>query len=263
MLIDDIASIFVGGPIRTSQIVLELTERYEIEDLAATRNLIAELQGLGCRIAIDDVGTGHNGLSYILKLGVDIIKIDKMFVDAIRTEAHSRAIVDTLVDLARNLRMQIVAEGVENFEQVVYLRDHGISSAQGFVFSPPLPGSAFIQLIEAIDPVGSPSPRDSAQPGRLAVPQRQAAAVTPVVLLLQRFKRSWTFAATGGARIDRRYHDRRIEGPKSEARCRVPFERRRGSMFVTACRPSAACLGRSLGAQLAPECWSRQPGQGS
>jgi sensor c-di-GMP phosphodiesterase-like protein len=160
MLIDDIASIFVGSPISTSQIVLELTERYEIENLSETRNLIAELQGLGCRIAIDDVGTGHNGLSYILKLGVDIIKIDKMFVDAIGTEAHSRAIVDTLVDLARNLRMQIVAEGVENFEQVIYLRDHGISLAQGFVFSPPLPATAFIQLIEAIDPVVAKQPRE-------------------------------------------------------------------------------------------------------
>ena len=118
VLIDDIGSIFVGGPISTSQIVLEVTERYEIEDLATTRDLIASLQGLGCRVAIDDVGTGHNGLSYILKLGVDIIKIDKMFVDAIRTESHSQAIVETLVDLARNLRMQIVAEGVEDFEQV-------------------------------------------------------------------------------------------------------------------------------------------------
>ncbi len=76
-------------------------------------------------MAIDDVGTGHNGLSYILKLGVDIIKIDKMFVDALGPESHSQAIVETLVDLARNLRMQIVAEGVENFEQVVYLRDLG------------------------------------------------------------------------------------------------------------------------------------------
>jgi sensor c-di-GMP phosphodiesterase-like protein len=179
VLIDDIGSIFVGGPISTSQIVLEITERYEIDDLATTRNLIAALQGLGCRIAIDDVGTGHNGLSYILKLGVDIIKIDKMFVDAIRTEAHSQAIVETLVDLARNLRMQIVAEGVEHFEQVIYLRDHGISSAQGFVFSPPLPGSAFIQLIEAIDPVLPREPRavitGEAEPRLAILPQNAAA----------------------------------------------------------------------------------------
>jgi sensor c-di-GMP phosphodiesterase-like protein len=179
VLIDDIGSIFIGGPISTSQIVLEVTERYEIEDLATSRNLIAALQGLGCRVAIDDVGTGHNGLSYILKLGVDIIKIDKMFVDAIRTEAHSQAIVETLVDLARNLRMQIVAEGVEHFEQVVYLRDHGISSAQGFVFSPPLPGSAFIQLIEAIDPVLPRAPRaviaGEAEPRPALIPRHAAA----------------------------------------------------------------------------------------
>jgi len=55
--------------------------------------------------------------------------------------------------------MQIVAEGVEDFEQVIYLRDHGISSAQGFVFAPPLPGPAFIQLIEALDPVVLGAPR--------------------------------------------------------------------------------------------------------
>jgi sensor c-di-GMP phosphodiesterase-like protein len=158
MLVDDIGSIFVGGPISTSQIVLEITERYQIEDLAATRELIASLQGIGCRIAIDDVGTGHNGLTYILKLGVDIIKIDKIFVDAINTEAHSRAIVDTLVDLARNLRMQIVAEGVEDFKQVELLRERGIGLAQGYVFAPPLPGSAFVQLIETIDPLTSKTP---------------------------------------------------------------------------------------------------------
>ncbi len=158
MLIDDIGSIFVGGPISTSQIVLEITERYQIEDMAATRELIAGLQGIGCRFAIDDVGTGHNGLTYILKLGVDIIKIDKIFVDAINTEAHSRAIVDTLVDLARNLRMQIVAEGVEDFEQVELLRERGIGLAQGYVFAPPLPGSAFVRLIETIDPLVSKAP---------------------------------------------------------------------------------------------------------
>src|SRR5262249_52532581 len=159
VLLNDVGSIFDDSPIRLSQVVLELTERDEIKNLNGARRVIAALQSLGCRVAIDDVGTGHSGLSYILKLGVDIIKIDKLFVEAIKTEHHSQAIVATLVDLARNLRMQIVAEGVENFEQVMYLREHGISSAQGFVFSPPLPGSAFVQLIEAIDPPVSRQPR--------------------------------------------------------------------------------------------------------
>jgi len=105
------------------------------------------------RIAIDDVGTGHSGLSYMLKLGIDIIKIDKMFVDALGTDRNSTTIVETLVDLAHNMRMDVVAEGVETFEQVTQLRELGIRSAQGYVFAPPLPGSAFLQLIEAIDPL--------------------------------------------------------------------------------------------------------------
>ena len=144
---------FSGSLIKLSQVVLELTERDPIENFTATRQVIAALQGLGVRIAIDDVGTGHSGLSYMLKLGVDIIKIDKMFVDAIGTDRNSTTIVETLVDLAHNMRMDVVAEGVENFEQVMHLRELGIRSAQGYVFAPPLPGSAFLQLIEAIDPL--------------------------------------------------------------------------------------------------------------
>ncbi len=83
-------------------------------------------------IAIDDVGAGHGGLSYILKLGADIIKIDKMFVDALGSDNHSSTIIETLVDLAESMRMDIIAEGVETFEQVVALREHGIRTAQGY-----------------------------------------------------------------------------------------------------------------------------------
>jgi EAL domain-containing protein (putative c-di-GMP-specific phosphodiesterase class I) len=89
--------------------VFELTELDSIENFA-----------LGVRIAIDDVGTGHGGLSHMLKLGVDIIKIDKMFVDAIGTDRNS------------------TSKGVENFEQVMHPREVGIRSAQGYVFAPPL-----------------------------------------------------------------------------------------------------------------------------
>ncbi len=151
-IVRDIRDIFGRGPVRLSQVVLEVTERQPIENLAETRRLIATLQALGVRMALDDVGTGHNGLSYILKLGVDIIKIDKMFIDAIGIDRSSTAIIETLVDLAHNMRMDIVAEGVETFEQVTCLRDRGIRAAQGFVFAPPLPGSSFLQLVEALEP---------------------------------------------------------------------------------------------------------------
>jgi sensor c-di-GMP phosphodiesterase-like protein len=152
-IVKDVRNIFSGSPIKLSQVVLEVTERDPIQNFTETRQIIAALQGLGVRIAIDDVGTGHSGLSYMLKLGVDIIKIDKIFVDAIGTDRNSTTIVETLVDLAHNMRMDVVAEGVENFEQVMHLRELGIRSAQGYVFAPPLPGSAFLQLVEAIDPL--------------------------------------------------------------------------------------------------------------
>lgn len=153
-VVKDVYGIFAKSPIKLAQVVLELTERDPIENFAATRQIIAALQGLGIRIAIDDVGTGHSGLSYMLKLGVDIIKIDKMFIDSIGTDRNSSTIVETLVDLANNMRMDVVAEGVENFEQVMHLREIGIRSAQGYVFAPPLPGSAFLKLVDAMDALG-------------------------------------------------------------------------------------------------------------
>ena len=151
-IVRDLRTIFERSPIRYSQIFLEVTERQPLENLNRTRRVIATLQDLGVRIAIDDVGAGHGGLSYILKLGADIIKIDKMFVDALGSDNHSSTIIETLVDLAESMRMDIIAEGVETFEQVIALRERGIRTAQGFVFAPPLPGSSFLKLVEAVDP---------------------------------------------------------------------------------------------------------------
>jgi EAL domain-containing protein (putative c-di-GMP-specific phosphodiesterase class I) len=157
-IVRDIRTIFERSPIRYAQIFLEVTERQPLENLSRTRRIIATLQDLGVRIAIDDVGAGHGGLSYILKLGADIIKIDKMFVDALGSDNHSSTIIETLVDLAESMRMDIIAEGVETFEQVVALRERGIRTAQGYVFAPPLPGSSFLKLVEAIDPRKSEEP---------------------------------------------------------------------------------------------------------
>jgi sensor c-di-GMP phosphodiesterase-like protein len=152
-VVEDVRRIFNKSQIRLSQVVLEVTERQPVENLTETRRVVAALQGLGVRVAIDDVGTGHSGLSYMLKLGVDIIKIDKMFIDALGTDRNSNTIIETLIDLAQNMRMEIIAEGVESFEQVVHLRELGVRAAQGYVFAPPLPGNAFLQLVEAIDPL--------------------------------------------------------------------------------------------------------------
>jgi sensor c-di-GMP phosphodiesterase-like protein len=175
-IVAEVSNIFAKSPIRMSQVVLEVTERQPLDNLTSTRRVIAALQGLGCKVALDDVGTGHNGLSHILKLGIDIIKIDKMFVDAIGTERNSATIIETLVDLARNMRMEIIAEGVENFDQVVYLRDHGVRSAQGFVFSPPLPGSSFLTLLDSVDPLPVAAEKPAATPHYISARSRAGAA---------------------------------------------------------------------------------------
>jgi EAL domain-containing protein (putative c-di-GMP-specific phosphodiesterase class I) len=177
--VTDVRKIFENSQVKLTQVVLEVTERQPLEDLTETRAVIMALQGLGVRIAIDDVGTGHSGLSYMLKLGADIIKIDKMFIDALDSDRNSNTIIETLVELARSMRMEIVAEGVESFDQVVKLRDLGVTSAQGYVFAPPLPGPSFLKLIEAMDPIGgeaaeTPAPQYMSARNRIVAPVRAA-----------------------------------------------------------------------------------------
>jgi sensor c-di-GMP phosphodiesterase-like protein len=173
-IVRDIRDVFEDSPIRFNQIILEVTERQPLDNLTETRRVIAALQGLGVGISIDDVGTGHSGLSYMLKLGVDVIKIDKMFIDAIGADRNSATIIETLIELARNLRMDIIAEGVETFEQIIFLREIGVRAAQGYVFAPPLPASSYLQLIEAIDPLPKVSLNSAS--GRAAIEGARAPA---------------------------------------------------------------------------------------
>ena len=151
-VVEDVRTIIGASPIALNQVLFEVTERQPLANLTMARRVIAALQGIGVRVGIDDLGTGHSGLSYMLKLGVDFIKIDKLFVDAIDTERYSSTIIETLVELAKNMNMEIIAEGVETFEQVAHLRARGIRKAQGYAFAPPLPGSSFLRLIDAADP---------------------------------------------------------------------------------------------------------------
>jgi EAL domain-containing protein (putative c-di-GMP-specific phosphodiesterase class I) len=90
-----------------------------------------------------------------------------MFVDAIGTDRNSATIVETLIKLAHNMRADVVAEGVETFDQMIHSREIGVRSAQGYVFAPPLTGSQFLQLINAIDllPVAAARPASHACAG--------------------------------------------------------------------------------------------------
>ncbi len=149
-IIEDIVATFEGSPIGFDQLVFEVTERYPLRDIVQARKIIAEMHALGCRVALDDTGTGHGGLAYIQQLGIDIVKIDKMFVDAMGSDLGASTIVDVLVELANSLGMGVVAEGVETQEQLERLREKGVTSAQGYIFAPALPAKLFIDLAEGM-----------------------------------------------------------------------------------------------------------------
>jgi c-di-GMP phosphodiesterase len=110
--------------------------------------VVKKLRDLGFKVAIDDVGVGHSGLSQIKRLGVNTIKIDKFFVDGITEDESAATIVQMLVRLAHDLDMTVIAEGIETSEQVQALIACGVEEGQGYLVSPPLPSAKFDELLE-------------------------------------------------------------------------------------------------------------------
>jgi len=129
-----------------------------VASLARGSRLIGDLDDRGIRVAIDDAGTGHNGLSHIQKLGAQILKIDKFFVDAVEIDFSARVIVEMLVKAARELKMTTVAEGVERSQQLAWLRDIGVDYLQGYHIHRPeaLPHWQAVTLSQAAAPAHAP-----------------------------------------------------------------------------------------------------------
>ena len=123
-----------------SSLCLEITESAIMEDPEAAHRILQGLRALGVRLAIDDFGVGYSSLSHLkYLLPVDMIKIDKSFVDGLLDDGESRAIITAIVELAHALNVQAVAEGVETEDQAIALRAMGCHTAQGYHFSRPQP----------------------------------------------------------------------------------------------------------------------------
>ena len=125
---------------------LEITESVVMEDVAHGQEVLRGLKALGCRIAIDDFGTGYSSLAYLRRFDVDVLKIDKSFVDGLGIEAEDTAVVQAIVSLARSLRLEVVAEGVETTLQLDCLKQLASDAdffTQGYLFSKPLPANEF------------------------------------------------------------------------------------------------------------------------
>ena len=121
---------------------LEVTETGLMEDIEAAARHLKELKATGVRIALDDFGTGYSSLSYLRGLPLDKIKIDKSFTGDLLVDDDDRNIVRVIIQLGRNLNMQVIAEGVECAEQDSYLRDEGCHIGQGYFYSRPLDAAA-------------------------------------------------------------------------------------------------------------------------
>lgn len=123
-------------------LLLEITESLAIGEGLSTLVLLQELKALGCRLALDDFGTGNSSLSYLKRFPVDILKIDRSFVNDLRLDAHDAAIAKATIGLAHSLKLDVIAEGVENETQMRWLQREGCHVMQGYLFSPPLPPEA-------------------------------------------------------------------------------------------------------------------------
>lgn len=147
--IDQLRSAVLAARVSARQIVVEITERDELDDLARAATVVSELRDYGFRVAIDDVGVGHSGLSRLKGLGANTIKIDKFFVDTVTVDASTTTIIEMLVDLARDLHMNVVAEGIETEEQLRALISCGVEEGQGYLVAAPLPFDEFTALLKA------------------------------------------------------------------------------------------------------------------
>jgi EAL domain-containing protein (putative c-di-GMP-specific phosphodiesterase class I) len=113
------------------RLTVEITETTAIQDIDDTRGFVARVKDLGCRIAIDDFGAGYTSFRNLRKLGVDVVKIDGAFVQNLRRSEDDRAFVHTLIDLARRLGLETVAEWVQDEEAVAILAEWGCDYIQG------------------------------------------------------------------------------------------------------------------------------------
>lgn len=154
-LIDTIARILEKSELPPEYLELELTEGVAMRDPQKAITIMNELHNKGVRMSIDDFGTGYSSLSYLKKFKVYKLKIDQSFVRDISTDPDDKAIVSTVISMARHLGLQTIAEGVETVAQLHYLKEQGCDEVQGYYFAKPLSAEAFETFRNTLQPTFS------------------------------------------------------------------------------------------------------------
>ena len=127
---------------------IELTESMIMSDAEASRQSLLRLKEIGVRLSVDDFGTGYSSLSYLRRFPLDTIKIDRSFLSGVPDDADQTAITKAIIALARNLNLNIIAEGVETWNQFEFLREQRCDEAQGYLFSKPVPEEEFLVYLQ-------------------------------------------------------------------------------------------------------------------
>jgi diguanylate cyclase (GGDEF)-like protein/PAS domain S-box-containing protein len=151
-LVQTVKEILYETKLDAQWLELELTETLTLDDSETTINIMHKLKSLGVGLSLDDFGTGWSSLSYLRRFPLDRLKIDRSFMRDITTQPAAKAVVTSIIDLARNLGFTCVAEGVETEQQLEYLEEERCAEIQGFLYSPALPGPECGALMRAGKP---------------------------------------------------------------------------------------------------------------
>lgn len=141
-----VRSALAASGLAPKRLELEITESVLLDQTSGAIGVLEGLHAAGVRVALDDFGTGYSSLSYLQRFDFDKVKIDRSFVSGLPDNAGSAAIVRAIVGLGRSLRTRVTAEGVETFEQLMFLAEEGCDEAQGYLFSQPLPAEQALAL---------------------------------------------------------------------------------------------------------------------
>ena len=146
-LVDQIRAVLEETGLPAACLALEITESTAMDDARTTVGRLHDLKALSIQLGVDDFGTGYSSLAYLKRFPLDVLKIDRSFVNGLGRVSEDTAIVSATITLAHAIGLGVVAEGVETPEQAQLLRDLGCERAQGFYFSPPVPGNKISELL--------------------------------------------------------------------------------------------------------------------
>jgi diguanylate cyclase (GGDEF)-like protein len=146
-LISDVKKALEAARLSPSSLKLEITESAAMENAEQTIQILKSLKSLGVQLSIDDFGTGYSSLSYLHRLPVDTLKIDRSFVNSVGENGEDSEILQTIISLAKNLKMRVIAEGIETESQLNILKNLGCDYGQGYLMSKPLPCDALEELL--------------------------------------------------------------------------------------------------------------------